>query len=176
MAFVHANGHGIPISFPIADEGFCIVTAFRLSLRFQFEEESMQIDQEIFHDASGELTHIVSQPSYLNDGVKFWRLPPGRFRLYGLSNSLLAGSTEILTPRQSSTSMHNSPRVRTVKIEPGLEPIHLLSDDSDDDTPTPVPPLSVPLSNPSNLHFLGPLNHPGLLVASLHFLNAPQIR
>jgi hypothetical protein len=137
MALIHANGHGVPVSFPIGDEGFCIVTAFRLSLRFQFQEESMQIDQEVFDDASGELTHTIGHLSYMNDGVRFWRLPPGRFRLYGLSDSLLVGSTEILTPKQSSTSTHNTPLLRTVKIEPILEPIHLLSDDSDDDTTAP---------------------------------------
>lgn len=155
MAFIHADGHGVPISFAVGEDGLCTVTAFRLSLRFHFQEDSMLIDQEIFDDASGDLSHTIAHNSIMNGDVKSWRLPTGRFRLYGVTESILAGSTEILTPNQSSTCTQQTPLLRKVKIEPGLEPILLLSD-SEDECEPPVLPHCRPLVDP----FPPPVSHP----------------
>ena len=58
----------------------------------------------MFDAVTGILTHTVSQFSVLNDEGKLWLLKPGTYRAYGLPDLIPAFSTELLTPRVSSTS------------------------------------------------------------------------
>ena len=136
---IHADGHAILVAFPIGADGFCWVSALRLSLRFQFWEESMHIEEQVFDAVTGNLTHSVSQFSVVKDDNKLWLLKPGTYRAYGLSDSLPPCSTELLTPRVSSTSTLPLPTRPTIKVESGLPEITLLSDDSEDDLPSEVP-------------------------------------
>ena len=55
----------------------------------------------------------------------------GKYRVYEVTESVLDGSTEILTPKESSTVSIERPVLSRVKIEPGLETIYELSVDSD---------------------------------------------
>ena len=73
-ALIHADGHAIPVAFPIGADGFCWVSALRLSLRFQFREESMHIEEQVFDAVTGNLTHTVSQFSVVKDDNKLWLL------------------------------------------------------------------------------------------------------
>ena len=57
-ALIHADGHAIPVAFPVGADGFCWVSALRLSLRFQFREESMHIEEKVFDAVTGNLTHM----------------------------------------------------------------------------------------------------------------------
>jgi hypothetical protein len=44
FALICADGDGVPISFPLGNDGHAYVTSLRLSLRFSFNEEFMYID------------------------------------------------------------------------------------------------------------------------------------
>jgi len=61
MAIVRANGEGVPIMFLVGKDGFAIVFAFQLSLRFQLNEDSLHIDEEVFNDHSRALTYTIGQ-------------------------------------------------------------------------------------------------------------------
>ena len=98
MALIHADGHAILVAFPIGADGFCWVSALCLSLRFQFREESMHIEEQVFDAVTRNLTHTVSQFSVVKDDDKLWLLKSGTYRAYGLRDLLLPCSTELLTP------------------------------------------------------------------------------
>ena len=65
--------------------------------------------------------------------------------MYGLTESQLGGSTQILIPLQSSTSTLNTPVLARVKVELGVQVVINISDSSDEDAPT----LPTPVVNPS---------------------------
>lgn len=83
--------------------------------------------------------------SFTDDEGKYRLLKPGKFQAYGLSESLLAASTDVLTPPQSSTASIRPPSLSKVKVEPRLETIYELSDDSADDE-VPISTATVPKS------------------------------
>jgi hypothetical protein len=66
-----------------------------------------------------------------NGDGKHWLLRPRRFRLYGLSESTMAASTELATPLWSPSCTNHIPLSSRVKVEPSMESITILSDDSD---------------------------------------------
>ena len=45
FAVISANGDGVPLSFPLGNDGLAHVTSLRLSLRFQLNEEFMFVDE-----------------------------------------------------------------------------------------------------------------------------------
>jgi hypothetical protein len=47
---------------------------------------------------SGELSHTIGQLPVCNGDGKYWLLGPRRFRLYGLSKSVMAATTILATP------------------------------------------------------------------------------
>jgi len=59
VVVVIADGAGVPIIFPVHDDGVAVVLASRLSLRFQLREDSICIDEEVFDPDSGIFIHIV---------------------------------------------------------------------------------------------------------------------
>lgn len=146
MALIRADAHLVPVTFPVGTDGYAKVTALSLSLRFQFQEESMYLEEEIFDSELGSVTHAIIQLSFRNDAGKMWLLKPGKYRVYGRLDSLLGASTEVLTARESSTSTIHTPVRSLVKLEPGLEIIHELSDDSENEDP-PSSIVALPHSN-----------------------------
>ena len=123
MIIILVDGPGVPFSFPVGGDGFGVISAFRLSLRFHYLVDSMHIDEEFIDAATGQLTHTVAQISTVSEEGKIWLLKPGRYRLYGLNESLHSTSSELLTSRISSTCMHSTPILERVKVERGLETI-----------------------------------------------------
>ena len=97
MAFVRANFHLVPVSFPLGEDGLAMVTGTTLSLRFNFREDTLYVEEEVFDDLTGELSYTVGQLSRMNDVGTFWLLNPGKYRVYGVSESVLDASTELLT-------------------------------------------------------------------------------
>lgn len=140
-----------------------------MSLRFTFPEDTISIEEEVFNDLTSELTHTIGQLSTRDENdCKMWRLAPGRYRVYGLTDSQMAASREILTPRHSSTCTMQSPLPTDVKVkvEPGpqtlllakvkVEPdifnsVNTLSLDDNDDSPRRSTPLVPSPPNPSIL-------------------------
>src|ERR1700738_138167 len=133
MAFVRADFHSVPVSFPLGEDGLAMVTGTTLSLRFNFREATLYVEEEVFDDLTGELSHAVGQLSRKNDVGTFWLLNPGKYRVYGVSESVLDASTELLTSRESSTVCIETPVLSKVKVEPGLDTIHELSDDTENE-------------------------------------------
>ena len=133
MAFVRADFHSVPVSFPLGEDGLAMVTGTTLSLRFNFREATLYVEEEVFDDLTGELSHAVGQLSRKNDVGTFWLLNPGKYRVYGVSESVLDASTELLPSRESSTVCIETPVFSKVKVEPGLDTIHELSDDTENE-------------------------------------------
>jgi hypothetical protein len=139
------------------------VTSQRLSIRFGFREDTIVVDEEIFDVVTSELTHTIGLVSQRDDNNNlFWSLHPGIYRVYGLSDSQMAASTEILTPRNSSTfTIQTSlPRDVKVKLEPGVETpivenvrfqsVVTLSPD-EEGSPTKAPPKVIVSANAPTL-------------------------
>jgi hypothetical protein len=131
MALVSADHHSVPALFQLGEDGHATVTYTTFSLRFQFREVTIFVEEEVFDDQTSLLSHAVGQTRGENDVGTLWLLKPGKYRVYGVPESVLDCSTELLTPRESSTVSIERPVLSRVKIEPGLITIYELSDDSD---------------------------------------------
>ena len=116
------------------------VSAVRLGLWFQLNIASLHIDEEVFDSVSGQI------PMCNGDG-KHWLLGPSRFRLYGLSESTMAASTELAPFLQSPTCTNRTPISSRVKVEPGMESITILSDNLDVSSPQNATPAKCCLEN-----------------------------
>jgi hypothetical protein len=93
--------------------------------------DSLHVDEEVYDLVTGELSHTIGQrPVYNGDG-KHWLLGPGRFRLYGLSESIMAAITILATPLSSPSCTIQTSLNSRLKVEPGLQSVTILSDDSD---------------------------------------------
>jgi len=133
MALLRADPPSIPVLFPLGEDGHAIVTSTTLSLRFQYRDVTVFVEEEVFDDRTGQVSQSICQTRVENDVGAFWLLKPGKYRVYGVSDSIYECSTELLTPRESSTISVDRPVLSKVKIEPGLQTIYELSDDSDGD-------------------------------------------
>jgi hypothetical protein len=67
--------------------------------------------------------------------------------VYGMSESVMAASTELVTSHQSSTGTVQLTFATRVKVEHAKELITILSDDSDGNSPVVAPPITSPLIN-----------------------------
>jgi hypothetical protein len=132
---IRADGDVVPISFPLGSDGLALVSAVRLGLRFQLNIASMHIDEEVFDSVSGDVTHTIGQIPVCNGNSKYWLLRASRFRLYGLSESTMAASTELAPSLRSPSYTNRTPESSKVKVEPGVQSITILSDDSDVSSP-----------------------------------------
>ena len=77
MAFIKAGSMLVPVTFHVGEDGYALVSALTLSLRFQFREDSIHVEEEIFDLDSGNVLHAIGQSSFTNEGGKFWLLKPG---------------------------------------------------------------------------------------------------
>ena len=169
LAVLYANGVTVPLTFRMQEDGLAYVTSQRLSIRFGFREDTIIVDEEIFDVVTSELTHTLGRVSQIDEHNNlFWSLHPGSYRVYGLTDSQMDASTEILTPRNSSTSTIQTPLPRDVKVklEPGLEttPIvekvrfqSVITLSSDEEaSPTKVPPKVIVSGNAPTVHLAQP--------------------
>jgi hypothetical protein len=131
LVVICANGEGVPITFSLGEDGLVVVTSLRLSLRYQLHNDSLYIDEEVFDAATRDLIHTIGQFLVCNGEVKHWLLRPGRYRLCGLTKSVMAASTEVVTPLHFSTCTIQILLPSIVKVEPGAKIITILSDNSD---------------------------------------------
>jgi len=133
MALLRVDPHSVPVLFPLGEDGHAIVTCSTLSSRFQYREVTIFVEEEVFDDHTGLVSHAIRQTGVENDVAAFWLLKPGKYRVYGVSESMLECSIELLTPRESSTVRVERHVLSKVKIEPILKTIYKLSDDFDAD-------------------------------------------
>jgi hypothetical protein len=151
FATIRADGDGVPISFLLGSDGLASVSAVRLGLRFQLNIASLHIDEEVFDSVSGDVTHTIGQIPLCNGDGKHWLLRPGRFGLYGLSESTMAASTEFAPSLRSPSFTNRTPISSRVKEEPGVESITILNDDSDVSSPQDATPAKCRSGNPPSL-------------------------
>jgi hypothetical protein len=59
LAVIYSDGKGVPISFPLDNNGLALVTSLKLSLRFHMSEDFMFIDEEVYNAQSGGLIHTI---------------------------------------------------------------------------------------------------------------------
>jgi hypothetical protein len=84
LAVVSSDGGGVPVSFPLGNDGVALVTSIRLSLRFQMSEDFMFIDEEVYDAQSGDLTYTISQSPVCDGASKQWLLNAMKYRVYGV--------------------------------------------------------------------------------------------
>ena len=147
FATIRADGDCVPISFPLGSDGLALVSAVRLSIRFRMHIASLHLDEEVFDSVSGNATHTIGQISVGDGDGKHWLLGPGRFKLYGFSESIMAASTELAPSLQSPACTNHTPVTSRVKVEPGVESITILSDDSDLSLPQDATPATCSFAN-----------------------------
>jgi hypothetical protein len=147
LAIIYSNGDGVPISFPLGNDGLALVTSLRLSLRFHMSEDFMFIDEEVYDAQSRDLIHTIGQSPACDGASKQWLLNAGRYRVYGMSDSVMAATTELVTTHHSSTCTVQLTHATWVKFEQAEELITILSDDSDGNSPPVALPVTSPLLN-----------------------------
>jgi hypothetical protein len=138
---------GVPISFPLGNDGVAHITSLRLSLRFQMSEDFMFIDEEVYDAQSGDLIHTIGQSPVCDGASKQWLLNAGRYRVYSVSDSVMVATTELVTPHRSSTGTIQLTHATRVKVEHAEELITILSDDSDGNSLLVALPMTSPLLN-----------------------------
>jgi hypothetical protein len=140
LAVIYSDGDGAPISFPLGNDGVALVTSLRLSLRFHMSEDIMFIDEEVYDAQSGDLIHTIGKSPECDGVTKQWLLNAGRYQVYGVSDSVMAASTELVTSHCSSTGTDQLTPTTQVKLEHSKGLITILSDDSDGNSPTVAHP------------------------------------
>ena len=58
----------------------------------------MFIDEEIYNANSGDLIHTICKSPICDGGSKHWLLNAGKYRVYCVSDLVMAASTELVTP------------------------------------------------------------------------------
>jgi hypothetical protein len=145
FAVIYVDGDGVPVSFPLGNDGLARVTSLRLSLRFRLSEDFMFVDGEVYDALSGHLINTIEQSPVCDGDSKHSLLKHGKYRVYGVSDSIMVASTELVTLYRSSTSIVQLTLVSRVKVEQGEELITILNDDSDRNSPAVPPPDRSPL-------------------------------
>ena len=107
----------------------------------------MFIDEDVYDANSGDLTHTIGQSPVCDGGSKRWLLNAGRYRVYGVSDLVMAASTELVTPHRSSTSTIQLTPATQVKLEHAHDLITILNNDSNDNSSIVVLPMNSPLVN-----------------------------
>jgi hypothetical protein len=142
---ISTDGDGVPVSFLLGNDGLARVTSLRLSLRFRLSEDFMFLDKEVYDALPGDLINTIEQPPVCDGESKHWLLKHGKYRVYGVNDSVMAASTEFVIPHRSSTGTVQLTPVSRVKVEQAAKLITISSDDSDGNSPTVPPPDRSPL-------------------------------
>ena len=123
LAMLRAEHHFVPVFFPSSEDGHAIVTCTTLSLRFQFCNVTIFVNEEVFDNQTGLVSHAIRQTRGENDVGLLWLLKPGKYCVYGVSEFVLECLTKFLTTRESSIVSIERSVLSRVKIEPGLKKI-----------------------------------------------------
>ena len=101
---IRSNGLGVPILFPIGEDGLATVTAFHISIRFCLQETSMWIEREVYNPLTLALSYTTPESAkHSNDGSIIWTLKLNKYKVYGLTTFHMSNLTQFVTPYQSST-------------------------------------------------------------------------
>ena len=110
-------------------------------------ENFMFIDEEVYDAQSGDLIHTISQFLICDRDTKQWLFNDRRYQVYGVNDSVMVASTELVTPHRSSTGIVQFTLATWVKVEHVDELITIFNDDSDGNSPIIALPMTSPLVN-----------------------------
>jgi hypothetical protein len=148
MAYIRASGHNVPLVLQIVEDGHARVNAHVLHARFGLHHSSIYIEEEVMSE-SGEIDRSILQFRYLDNDGHHWVLPPGRYRAFGLTATLMSASTVLLS-QPSDMSSVQPPILHSVKLEFPDDLVHLSSDSSEGGFPSAslqTPTVHTPVSN-----------------------------
>jgi hypothetical protein len=75
MAILDADGQRVPLTFRMEDSGLAYVTSQRLSSRFGFREDTINVEEDIFDVVTSKLTHTLGRISHRDENNNmFWTL------------------------------------------------------------------------------------------------------
>ena len=158
MVEIRAYGLGIPLLLLLDDFGLAAVSSICLSIRFKLLASSIWIERELLDLVRLEISHtIIELSTHSEDGSTLWNLCSGRYHVYGVADSEMPSSTDVLPSSRSFTHAFSTPPVVPIKVELGLDPVINLSDSSDDDRcvlpevdPSPQAPFASLVCLPSD--------------------------
>ena len=134
MVEIRAHGLGILFLLLFDDFGLAAVFSICLSIRFKLFASSIWIEHELLNPVTLQISHTITELStHSKDGSTLWNLCSGRYRVYGVVDSEMPSSTDVLPSSRSFTHAFYTPPVVSIKVELGIDPIINLSDSSDDD-------------------------------------------
>ena len=87
----------------------------------------MFIDEELYDANFGDLIHTIGQSPICDRGSKHWLLNARRYQIYGVSDSMMAAPTELVTPHRSSIGTIQLTPATWVKLEHVDELITILT-------------------------------------------------
>ena len=61
MAEIRSNGMGVPILFPVGEDGLATVTALHISIRFGLQNTSLWVEREVYDPHTSALLHTVPE-------------------------------------------------------------------------------------------------------------------
>ena len=136
MVVLRSHGIGVLILFTIDAEGIVVVSELHLSIRFSLKPSTIWVEREIFHPDTRLVVHTFHESTkQTNSGNVVWELGMGKYRVYGLPDSQMGVSTEILAPLRSSTAAFSTPPVISVKTKHVVDNVIDLSDSLTEDVP-----------------------------------------
>ena len=96
---------------------------------------SLHIDEDVYETKSSDLIHTINQSLVCVGDGKHRLLRPWRFRLYGLSESVMATNIGFVTPLSSPNCTIQTSFTSKVKVETDSQSVIIQSDDSNMSSP-----------------------------------------
>ena len=99
MAELRSQGIGVPVLFSIDAHGIVVVFCLHLSIRLSLIVTTIWVEREVFHSDTGLFVQTLHETSKLTDnGTVVWEFGVEKYRIYGLLDSQMGVSIEILAP------------------------------------------------------------------------------
>ena len=107
MASIRADGHEVPVVFPLDEQGYATVSTHLLHVCFKFVESSLYVEEEK-HSELGEIQQSIPIARSNGSDSCCWYLRSRNYRAYGLPLQMPPLSAEIGSC-QSAGSTVNRP-------------------------------------------------------------------
>lgn len=128
-----------PICIAMGVDGVAEITPSWLGIRFGYNASSLWLENKVLDPVTRKVQYsVVAEPITLENNATMWKLQPGQYHLFGLTESVINASTVLLTPRSSSTISTVVSLFPRVKSAPGLEVRIDISNSSDDEKKSSV--------------------------------------
>jgi len=143
MASLRGQNHSIPLCLPVNSSGVVWVEESMVSHRFKLPRSTIWIEREVYDDEGKKLVAIEMHQMKVKDTIVTWKLPVGKFRVFG--DPIESPCAPTLESEKSTVRTSFTARV---KVESSENDTNLLSESSDDEV--------IPRSKPQ-YSFLNPI-------------------